>query len=227
MYNLYLKGLSTDNDELNKIRKLFKKYGLDITIIFDKYSDLPLKTDGALKVAIDDKIRKCNPKGQKVNLICHSMGCNLGVIATERSKKIKTLVLISPEFGEYSDKELAQIRNEEINLNNPREFGEEGLKNNGQKVRSLIIFKKTKPMAKIAIEKIQIPTLIIYSKDDSFIPKDYLKDLADRKENIKIATINTKFHNPLVNGRNKSKTIHLIQKHIKKSVTPLFFLCKE
>ena len=70
-------------------------------------------------------------------------------------------------------------------------------------------------MAKIAIEKIQIPTLIIYSKDDSFIPKDYLKDLADRKENIKIATINTKFHNPLVNGRNKSKTMHLIQKHIK------------
>ena len=29
MYNLYLKGLSTNNDELDKIRNLFKKYGLD------------------------------------------------------------------------------------------------------------------------------------------------------------------------------------------------------
>lgn len=214
MYNLYLKGLSTNNDELDKIRNLFKKYGLDFTVVFDNYSQLPLRSTGALKVAIDDKIRRCNPMGQKVNLICHSMGCNLGVIAAERSKKIKSLILISPEFGEYSEKEMKKIENEELNLNNPREYGELEVKNNANKIKSLIVFQKTKPLATAAIEKIQVPTLIIYSKDDLFIPKEYLNGLSDRKDNIKIATLNTKFHNPLVNGRNKSKTMRLIQKHI-------------
>ena len=214
MYNLYLKGLSTDNDELDKIRNLFKKYGLDFANVFDNYAELPIKTNDALKVSIDDKIRKCNPMGQKVNLICHSMGCNLGVIATERSKKIESLILISPEFGEYSEKEMEKIENENINLNNPREFGELEVKNNANKIKSLIVFQKTKLLAATAIEKIKVPTLIIYSKDDLFIPQDYLNDLANRKDNLKLATLNTKFHNPLVNGRNKSKTMRLIQKHI-------------
>ena len=31
MYNLYLKGLSTDNQELNQIRTLFKENGLEFT----------------------------------------------------------------------------------------------------------------------------------------------------------------------------------------------------
>lgn len=214
MYNLYLKGLSTNNEELDKIRNLFKKYGLDFANVFDNYAELPIKTNDALKVSIDDKFRKCNPMGQKVNLICHSMGCNLGVIATERSKKIKSLILISPEFGEYSEKEMEKIENENINLNNPREFGELEVKNNANKIKSLIVFQKTKLLAATAIEKIKVPTLIIYSKDDLFIPQDYLNDLANRKDNIKLATLNTKFHNPLVNGRNKSKTMRLIQKHI-------------
>ena len=35
MYNLYLKGLSTDNQELTQIRNLFKENELDFTNAFN------------------------------------------------------------------------------------------------------------------------------------------------------------------------------------------------
>ena len=86
-YNLYFKGLSTNNAELNQIRKLFKQHNLDFTAVFGDYSTLPLASNQKLKIALDDKIRENNPIGHNLNLICHSMGCNLGVIAAEHSKK--------------------------------------------------------------------------------------------------------------------------------------------
>ena len=64
------------------------------------------------------------------------------------------------------------------------------------KPKSFIVFKKTQPIASMAIEKINVPTLIIYPKADPFIPKDYLNDLADRKSNIEITTTDTNQHNP-------------------------------
>ena len=49
------------------------------------------------------------------------------------------------------------------------------------------------------------------SKDDTFIPKEYLEDLAKRKDNIEIETINSKLHNPLTSLDHKNKTIKLIK----------------
>ena len=117
------------------------------------------------------------------------------------------MILISPEFGEYSDDEKKIMEN--ANKNN------EGTHNklSASKAKSFIVFKKTQPIASIAIEKLNIPTLIIYSKADPFIPKDYLNNLANRKSNIEIATIDTDQHNPLINKDSKSKTMCLIKKH--------------
>ena len=42
MYNLYLKGLSTDNQELNQIRTLFKENGLEFTNVFNSYANLSM-----------------------------------------------------------------------------------------------------------------------------------------------------------------------------------------
>lgn len=208
MYNLYFKGLSTDNTELNQIRHLFKQNNLDFTAAFDDYSTLPLMSNQKLKIALDDKIRETNPMGHNLNLICHSMGCNLGVIAAEHSKKIKNMILISPEFGKYSEKEEKQM--ESASKNNKGTHNKLSV----SKAISFIIFKKTQPIASMAIEKINVPTLIIYSKADPFIPKDYLNNLADRKSNIEIATIDTDQHNPLTDKDSQAKTMHLIKKHI-------------
>mgnify|MGYP000729010373 CR=1 FL=1 len=98
-------------EEINKIIERIvkesyeKHHNLDFTAVFGDYSTLPLASNQKLKIALDDKIRENNPIGHNLNLICHSMGFNLGVIAAEHSKKITRMLLISPEFGEYSDEE--------------------------------------------------------------------------------------------------------------------------
>lgn len=211
MYNLYLKGLSTDNQELSEIKDSFNDNGLSFTNVFDSYSNLAALSKNAIQAEVDEKIRRANPTMQNVNLICHSMGCNLGVLAAEQSKKIKSLVLISPEFGEYSTKEKRKIEEANIHPTFQRQYGEKETKISSEKIRSIIVFNRTKPWATLAIEKVDIPVLIIYSKDDTFIPKEYLENLAKRKDNIEIETINSKLHNPLTSLDHKNKTIKLIK----------------
>ena len=150
-----------------------------------------------------------------INLICHSMGCNLGILAADKSKKINKIILISPEFGEYSPKEQEQIKYEKIHPNIQTAYGENQPQINSNMLKSLILFKKSKQLATATIEKINIPILIIYSKDDTFIPKNYLNDLKARKENIKLATIDTKLHNPLISQTHNQKTIRLIKNYLK------------
>lgn len=211
MYNLYLKGLSTDNQELSEIRDSFNDNGLSFTNVFDSYSNLAALSKNAIQAEVDEKIRGANPTMQNVNLICHSMGCNLGVLAAEQSKKIKSLVLISPEFGEYSTKEKRKMEEANIHPTFQRQYGEKETKISSDKIRTIIVFNRTKPWATLAIEKVEIPVLIIYSKDDTFIPKEYLENLAKRKDNVEIETINSKLHNPLTSLDHKNKTIKLIK----------------
>ena len=210
MYNLYFKGLSADNKDINKLRDLFKENGLELTNAFDSYEDLAALSKDKIYSEINDKLIEVNPTMQDVNLICHSMGCNIGALATEKSNKIKKLILISPEFGEYSSKEKAKLEDKNIFPTIQSEYGEKS-KINLEKFRSLIVFKRTKPLATLAIERINIPTLIIYSKDDDFIPKEYLNSLSKRKDNIEIKRISAKLHNPLSSKDHKQKTIKLIK----------------
>lgn len=215
MYNLYLKGLSTDNQELQQIRSLFKANDLEFTNVFNSYAGLSMLSKDELNAEIKDRISKCNPTMQNIDLICHSMGCNLGTIATEKAAKIKSLILISPEFGEYSRKEKNQIQEERLHPTIQRPFGEQTQKINSETAKSLILFNRTKPWATLAIERINVPTLIIYSKDDTFIPKEYLQNLASRKDNIEIEIINSKLHNPLTGIDHRQKTMSLIKSHLK------------
>ena len=78
----------------------------------------------------------------------------------------------------------------------------------------LNFFKYTQPLAAMAIEKINVPTLIIFSKGDIFIPQEYLRELSERKENIELVSLDTNLHNPLLDEEYSQKTMKLIKKHI-------------
>lgn len=215
MYNLYYKGLTTNLEELDETRKFFNENGLNLNFVFEHYADLPLTSIKNLNATLNDAFIKANPMGQKANLICNTMGCNLGVLTASKSKKIKRLVLIAPEFGNYTEEEQKQIDYEKGDDKIIRPYGEEKTKLNKNKIKKLIISNKTQSLAKIAIEKVNVPTLIIYSKDDAFIAKEYLNDLAKRKNNIEIKTVKTKMHNPLKSKSEKEKVMHLIKKHLR------------
>lgn len=215
MNNLYFKGLSTDNQELEKIRSMFKENDLRFTNVFYSYEGLPLFSKEKLNAAIDDEVRRSNPIGQDVNIICHSMGCNLGILNAEKSSKVKKMVLISPEFGEYSKKEKRIIEEAKTHPSIQRPFGEKSKKISGETAKSIILFNRTKPWATLALERVNVPILIIYSKDDIFIPKEYLHRLANRKDNVEIEIINSKLHNPLTSIDHGSKTMSLIKNHLR------------
>lgn len=215
MNNLYFKGLSTDNQELEKIRSMFQENDLNLSVVFDSYANLPLISKDRVNSTIDDGVRRCNPIGHNINLICHSMGCNLGVLNAERSSKINKIVLISPEFGEYSKKEERKIEEEKVYPTIQRPFGEKGKRISGATAKTIALFNRTKPWATLAIERVNVPVLIIYSKDDIFIPQEYLGHLADRKDNIEIEVIDSKLHNPLTSIEHGSKTMSLIKKYLK------------
>ena len=215
MYNLYYKGLSTDVHELDKIIRFFKENNVSLTPVFENYATLPITSIKKLNVALQDKFKNANPMGQKTNLICHSMGCNLGVLTTIKTPKVKKLILISPQFGNYTEKELEKQKEEKEISTFYRPYGEQKTKTTNDKIKSLIIFNKTQHLAKVAIEKVNIPTLIIYSKDDSFIPKEYLQDLSARKDNITLKTVDTKMNNPLRHNASRTKTLKIIKNYIR------------
>ena len=87
MYNLYYKGLSTDSIELNEIKKYFGENKVNLNIVFENYSNLPITSVKNLNVVLQEQFKKANPMGKDANLICHAMGCNLGILTTIKTPK--------------------------------------------------------------------------------------------------------------------------------------------
>lgn len=77
MVNFYIKGMSTTNEEQERIINSFKEQGIDVIPVIDDYSNYSIKK---IEPSIEKFIEQKNPNNEKVNLICHSMGCNFGYL---------------------------------------------------------------------------------------------------------------------------------------------------
>ncbi len=206
MNNLYFKGLDTDHQEFDQVKRIFNQEGLNLTNVFYSYTSLPLTSNDKIMFDINDEVRRSNPIGQNVNVICNSIGCNFGVLAANKSPKIKNMILISPRFGQYSKEEKRKIKSQKLTQSNPKNSFD------SEKIKTIILFNKTKSYTNLAIEKIKIPILIVYSKNDVYVPKEYLNDLASKKDNIIIKDIDSSSRNLLVP---KEKTLRLIKPYLK------------
>ena len=116
------------------------------------------------------------------------------------------MILISPRFGQYSKEEKRKIKSQKLTQSNPKNSFD------SEKIKTIILFNKTKSYTNLAIEKIKIPILIVYSKNDVYVPKEYLNDLASKKDNIIIKEIDSSSRNLLVP---KEKTLRLIKPYLK------------
>ena len=201
-YNLFFKGLSADKKELEDVQKMAVENGFDLDIAFDDYGNITLDS-------LEKLSQKINERATDVNFICHSMGCNLGILTAKKIERIRSLVLISPEFGDYSDEELEIQAKAQKDASSQvrREFTEDV-------VHAFKFFKYTQPLAAMAVEKINVPILIIFSKGDIFIPQEYLRELSARKDNIELVFLDTNLHNPLLDEEYSQKTMKLVKKHI-------------
>ena len=210
MVNFYIKGMSTTEDEQQKIISNFKDQGIDVIPVIDDYTNYSIKT---IIPYIEKFINDNNPNNEEVNLICHSMGCNFGYLLSEKQNScIDKIVYISPEFVGTSAKEKQAIseRYNGIDYNTPATT-----KPNLHNI--ILYYKSLKEVIKLKNKSLAVTnnsSLIVYSKGDIFVNQNWINSsvnyLADKVE------IESNSHNPLLTNM---ETYEEVSQYIKKSLT--------
>lgn len=205
-YNFYLKGLSATDNELNSIEQKFDNMGLKLYPVGINYEELYKKNEIRAFNCLNNDIYynhgifPCMPN--KINLICHSMGCNLGVTFANLNNNVGKLVLISPEITKISNEEKEAIIQ---NRKNSNIYTPKKTKLNLQKIKSIILFLKSQKWAeKNIIELLEknIDILCIYSNGDEFVSQNYIHQLANHP-NVSEYEVDSNNHNPLLDNDDK------------------------
>lgn len=210
MVNFYIKGMSTTNEEQERIINSFKEQGIDVIPVIDDYSNYSIKT---IEPSIEKFIEENNPNNEKVNLICHSMGCNFGYLIKRRENiDINKLIFVSPEFVSTTKKEKEEIKNKYkgIVYNNESNNTKLNLHN------IILYYKSLRKVMEPSIDSVScnMDTLIVYSKGDIFVSQNWINSgyafLTDKVE------VNSNSHNPLLTNK---EVYEEITEYIKKPLT--------
>ena len=210
MVNFYIKGMSTTNEEQERIINSFKEKGIDVIPVIDDYANYSIKT---IEKSIEKFIENNNPNNEKVNLICHSMGCNFGYLIQRRENiDINKLIFVSPEFVSTTKKEKEEIKK-----------GYNGIdyntKSNNTKLNLhniILYYKSLRKVMEPSIDSVfcNFDTLIVYSKGDIFVSQNWINSgyafLTDKVE------VNSNSHNPLLTNK---EVYEEITEYIKKPLT--------
>ena len=203
MVNFYIKGMSTTNEEQERIINSFKEQGIDVIPVIDDYSNYSIKT---IEPSIEKFIEENNPNNEKVNLICHSMGCNFGYLIKRRENiDINKLIFVSPEFVSTTKKEKEEIKNKYkgIVYNNESNNTKLNLHN------IILHYKSLRKVMETLTDFVScnMDTLIIYSKGDIFVNQNWVNSVGNYVE------IDSNSHNPLLTNK---ETYEEISEYIKK-----------
>ena len=206
MVNFYIKGMSTTNEEQERIINSFKEQGIDVIPVIDDYSNYSIKT---IEPSIEKFIEENNPNNEKVNLICHSMGCNFGYLIKRRENiDINKLIFVSPEFVSTTKKEKEEIKNKYkgIDYNNESNNTKLNLHN------IILHYKSLRKVMETLTDFVScnMDTLIIYSKGDIFVNQNWVSSVGNYVE------IDSNSHNPLLTNK---ETYGEISEYIKKPLT--------
>lgn len=206
MVNFYIKGMSTTNEEQERIINSFKEKGIDVIPVIDDYSNYSIKT---IEPSIEKFIEENNPNNEKVNLICHSMGCNFGYLIKRRENiDINKLIFVSPEFVSTTKKEKEEIKNKYkgIDYNNESNNTKLNLHN------IILHYKSLRKVMETLTDFVScnMDTLIIYSKGDIFVNQNWVSSVGNYVE------IDSNSHNPLLTNK---ETYEEISEYIKKPLT--------
>lgn len=198
MSNFYIKGMSSDSGEINKILTKLSDNGIETLNVVDDYSKYMMYKKKDILDIIVEEINKNNVTNSPINLICHSMGCNFGILIPKKLSSINKIVMISPEFKEVSEIEKNEIQNKSISYS--REANVEAI--NYKKLKSIILFLKSKKWANNEIEdylRLNISTLFVYSKGDQFVFQEFIHKLS-KNDNVSECGIDSGYHNPILDN---------------------------
>lgn len=204
---LYFKGMQALDSGFDTIKKNFKDEGIDLTLFYNSYMGLPFNKH-KLQKSLSERLTSLCGEEEKVSLICHSMGCNFGILLTAFDERVDKLVLISPELVNVPDYEKNNIRKNFPANEEPQLIQSLTL----EKAKDISLFLSTQSSAKKSVEKLENDILIIYGIGDIFVSQNYICKLA-KKDNVRYAGVPTISHNPLTSS--PSKTLSLIKSFVR------------
>ena len=204
----YLKGLETTIEDFEYICTKFEEKGIYLTLLEYDYSKFfKLSTD-----EIVESLKSRISMDQDISLICHSAGCNFGLLLANSLPNVKNVAFISPLFDEVTKAEKKAVtlsKNETSYKTTPSKFGIKKLKN-------IFVFLKSKKWVPIELSRYihsDINTIILYSKGDRYISRSILYSMA-KLDNIDIAELDCNSHNPVLE---ETPCIELIRESFNKN----------
>jgi|GEM_PF-2338680 len=195
---VYLKGLSTNEEEIDFIKKKFESEGIYFTNLVEDYSEFFGKSKEDICKIIEQRIYNLTWLSDPVTLVCHSMGCNYGLLLLDPSLQISNTVFISPEFKKITKEERDQI----VESSNAITKEPSQMKFGVNKLMNIYAFIQSSKWVDKALanylnsNKIN-PTTILYSKGDKYVSREVI-NMMSVYDNVKTYEIDTNNHNPLL-----------------------------
>ena len=169
--NILFSGFSYSKENFELMKNRLENNGIPNVVDFGPYNVYENMEDEELISLLCENFDKL---GDNTNIICHSMGCNLGLIlAKERSSKIKKAVFLSPELQKTTrrEKRVAKLRILH-GLTPTNDFSVERPVNMGilAKLKLYKVFKQTQKLALESLDNMpKIDSLVIYGIADKFV----------------------------------------------------------
>jgi len=199
MKNLFIPGVQATSDDFELIQKLFQSEKISVECLLPNHSIVNKLNKETL---IDELYKKIDLEREEVTLICHAAGCNIGIMLSTHLA-VQKLILISPEVFHLSKKEKAEIKKE-----SQEKYGSEISDSENGELSFLdkaILnhqLSKTRKWALEELEKVDIPSVIIYSEGDYHISKVGVECLATELE-AETISLESNEHNPLIGEQGK------------------------
>lgn len=190
----YLKGLSSDEEELKYLMEKFRKNDIDLIPLVTDYKDISGSSKYELVRFLSDMIGVF--KEGEVNIICHSMGCNIGLLLANSLDNIDHLIFISPEFIPITKTEQKFI----VESTRESKYKSKKSRISISKIKSLLLFLKSKKWVNEELKDFlhkNIDTSVIYSKGDKYVSRNQI-DRLSRVSSIECYEIDSNNHNPLL-----------------------------
>lgn len=200
----YLKGMSSDKDELDYLKMKFENEGMELIPVIDNYANYSKMS----KEEITEDLINRLPKDERINLVCHSMGCNYGLLVANNMNNIEHITFVSPEFEKMTSSDYESI----VTFPRPMDHRPNKMKFGINKLKNIMAFVKSSKWSRSELKRFlitkDIPTLIFYSTGDGFVSRKQFEDMYEL-DNINFQRFDTNNHNPLLEN---NKSVELIKK---------------
>jgi len=191
---IYIPGMSITKEELKKIRMVFSEGGIQIEPLISDYLSIAKMSKHNIERTIMDRIDSISEEDD-THLLCHSMGCNFGVLASNHPM-VQSITLISPEFRRATKKEREEIiaisatkyQNEVLEKVTKRTISEQLL--------LVGLFLRSRKWALKELVKVEVPMMVVYSEGDPFVSRKGIDEIGD--EITRKIVMETSNHNPLL-----------------------------